>query len=197
MVEWLLRADRDLFVFLNNLGSDQWDGFWLLITRQWTWIPFFAIILYLLVKHLGWKHVLLLAIMITVLLTITDQSTNVVKKYFQRLRPVNEPELAELIRAVQRRNSFSFFSGHASNSMAAAMFLFLVLKRYMKYMGFLFLWPLIFAYSRIYLGLHYPLDILCGFIWGIAMALLVHQLYRYLRDKIFPEKSMVDHPTNR
>ena len=197
MVEWLLRADRDLFVFLNNLGSDQWDGFWLLITRQWTWIPFFAIILYLLVKHLGWKHVLLLAIMITVLLTITDQSTNVVKKYFQRLRPVNEPELAELIRAVQRRNSFSFFSGHASNSMAAAMFLFLVLKRYMNYMGFLFLWPLIFAYSRIYLGLHYPLDILCGFIWGIAMALLVHQLYRYLRDKIFPEKSMVDHPTNR
>jgi len=196
MVEWLLETDRKLFVFLNGLGSETFDGFWLVITRQWAWIPFFLVILYLLVKHLGWKHVLLIALMITVLLTFTDQTTNLVKKYFQRARPVNTPELADLIRAVQRRSSYSFFSGHASNSMAAAVFLYLVLRRYIKYMGFLFLWPLIFAYSRIYLGLHYPLDILCGYIWGIIVGLLVFQLYRYCRNRIFPEKSLVDHPTN-
>lgn len=196
MVEWLLETDRKLFVFLNGLGSETFDGFWLVITRQWAWIPFFLVILYLLVKHLGWKHVLLIALMITVLLTFTDQTTNLVKKYFQRARPVNTPELADLIRAVQRRSSYSFFSGHASNSMAAAVFLYLVLRRYIKYMGFLFLWPLIFAYSRIYLGLHYPLDILCGYIWGIIVGLLVFQLYRYCQNRIFPEKSLVDHPTN-
>lgn len=197
MVEWLLKVDRDLFVFLNSMGSERFDGFWEIITRQWAWIPFFAIILYLLVKHLGWKHVLLIAVMLALLLTLTDQTTNLVKKYFQRLRPGSDPELAHLIRAVQVRNSFSFFSGHASNSMAAAVVLYLILRRYLKYMAFLFLWPMIFAYSRIYLGLHYPLDILCGYIWGALMGLLVHQLYRYSRDRIFPEHSMVDHPTNR
>ena len=64
-------------------------------------------------------------------------------------------------------------------------------------MGFIFLWPLVFAYSRIYLGLHYPLDILCGYLWGILMALLMLKLYAVIRDKIFPnQKENVDHPTN-
>ncbi len=197
MIEWLLSIDRELFVFLNGLGSETFDGFWLLITKKWTWVPFFAIILYLLIKHLGWRHVILIAVMITILLTVTDQTTNLIKGYFQRLRPVNAPELENLMRVVQRRNSFSFFSGHAANSMAVAMFLFIVLKRYMKYMGFVFIWPFVFAYSRIYLGLHYPLDIMCGYLFGILMATLIFQLYRYSRDRIFPEKGKyLDNPTN-
>jgi undecaprenyl-diphosphatase len=80
--------------------------------------------------------------------------------------------------------------------MASAFFLFHVLRPYLKYMGFIFIWPLIFAYSRIYLGLHYPGDIIVGYLWGITTASLALLLYRYLRDKIFPEKENLDHPTN-
>lgn len=197
MLEKLLEIDRDVFVWLNALGSEQFDDFWLFITKQFNWIPVFAIIMYLTFKRLGWRHAVLVIVIIALLITITDQTTNLFKNGFQRLRPVNNPEINEFIRAVQKRNSFSFISGHASNSMACAYFLFRVLKPYLKYMGFIFLWPLIFAYSRIYLGLHYPGDILMGYVWGILTATLMLMLYRYLRDKYFPQqKENLDNPAN-
>lgn len=197
MLETLLELDRDVFVYLNSLGSESWDGFWLFITKQFNWAPIFAIILYLAFKRLGWRHALLVVGIIAILVAFTDQSTNLIKNTFQRLRPGSDPALADLIRAVQKRNSFSFISGHASSSMASAFFLFHVLRPYLKYMGFIFIWPLIFAYSRIYLGLHYPGDIIIGYLWGITTASLALLLYRYLRDKIFPEKKEdLDDPTN-
>src|SRR5690606_33371350 len=134
-----------------SFGSENFDGLWLFITKQINWLPIFLIIAYLVFKRLGWRHAVMVLLLMAVLITVTDQTTNLVKYYFRRLRPGSNPELEHLIRAVQKRNSFSFFSGHASNSMAAATLLFLVLRPYLKYMGFIFLWPLIFAYSRIYL----------------------------------------------
>lgn len=188
MIDQILQLDRELFVFLNGLGSETFDGLWGIITKQINWLPMFALFAYLVFKHLGWKHAMLILVMIALLITITDQTTNLFKNGFQRLRPGSDPDLAHLIRAVQTRKSFSFISGHASNSMASAMFLFLVLRPHVKYMGFIFLWPLIFAYSRIYLGLHYPLDILCGYIWGTSMALIVWQIYQRTKRKIFPDE---------
>lgn len=197
MLERLIELDRDLLVYLNSLGSEFFDPFWEFITKQVNWIPVFAIIAYLTFKRLGWRHALLVVGMIAVLIAFTDQTTNLFKNGFQRLRPGNNPEIAGVIRAIQHRRSFSFISGHASNSMAAAFFLYHVLKPYLKYMGFIFLWPLIFAYSRIYLGLHYPGDILMGYLWGIFTAWLVLKLYAYLRDRFFPEqKENLDNPTN-
>jgi undecaprenyl-diphosphatase len=195
-METLLELDKNLFIFLNSLGSERFDGFWLFITKQINWIPIFLIIMYLVFKHLGWRHALMIILVMALLITLTDQTTNLIKNGIQRLRPGSDPILNGLIRAVQTRKSFSFISGHASNSMAAAFFLYKVLKPYLKYMGFIFLWPLVFAYSRIYLGLHYPGDILCGYAWGILMALTMMKLYTFLRDKYFPEKEQVDHPTN-
>lgn len=135
--------------------------------------------------------------MITLLLLLTDQTTNLIKNGIQRLRPGNNPEIANIIRAVVKRHSFSFVSGHASNSMAVAFFLYRVMHPYLKYMGFFFLWPLIFAYSRIYLGLHYPGDILAGYLYGIFTGWLILKLYIYLRDRFFPtEQEDLDNPTN-
>lgn len=197
MIEKLIDFDQRVFIWLNSLGSQTYDGLWLIITKFTSWIPIFAIILYLTFKRLGWKHALLIIGCIALLLTLTDQTTNLFKNYFQRLRPGSDPEIVELIRAVIKRKSFSFISGHASNSMAVAFFCYRVLHPYLKYMGFFFLWPLIFAYSRIYLGLHYPGDILCGYLWGILMASIVIYLYGYLRNHFFPEqKENLDHPTN-
>nr|WP_308224792.1 phosphatase PAP2 family protein [Flavobacterium sp. J372] len=122
MLEKLLEIDRDLFVWLNSLGSETFDPFWEFITKQLNWIPVFAIILYLTFKRLGWRHAVLIILIIAALITLTDQTTNLFKKGFERLRPGNDPEIAGFIRAVQTRNSFSFISGHASNSMAVAFF---------------------------------------------------------------------------
>lgn len=81
--------------------------------------------------------------------------------------------------------------------MAVAYFLYRVLKPHIKYIGFIFLWPLIFAYSRIYLGLHYPGDILMGYIWGVLTASIMLVLYRYLRDRFFPQQNEeLDNSTN-
>jgi undecaprenyl-diphosphatase len=197
MLEKIQQLDRQVFIYLNGLGSETFDPLWEIITKQVSWIPVFAIILYLTFKRLGKKHALLIIGMITLLLIITDQTTNLIKFTVQRLRPGNNPELAGLIRSVQNRKSFSFISGHASNSMAVAFFLYKVLHPYIKYMGFFFIWPLIFAYSRIYLGLHYPADILTGYAFGLLTGWLVLKLYIYLRDKYFPKQQEdLDNPTN-
>ena len=193
MLEYLLHLDREVFLFLNNLGSEQWDGFWLFITKQLNWIPVFLIIFYLVFKNYGWRHALLILGMIALLILITDQTTNQLFKFrFERLRPGSDPSLDGLMRAVKTSKTFSFISGHASNSMAACFFLYTVLKTRVKYIEIMFLWPLIFAYSRIYLGLHYPGDILVGYIWGILMALLVLKLYKILRDKYFPNRETIE-----
>ncbi|MBK0370357.1 phosphatase PAP2 family protein [Flavobacterium agrisoli] len=186
MLEKILQSDVKLLVFLNGLGSETFDGLWLIITKQAYWTPFFLFLFYLIYKKIGSKQTLFVLLFIAVLITCTDQVTNLVKNNVQRLRPCNNEDIKAIIRIVQQRNSFSFFSGHAANSMAAATFIFCLLKPYYKYMSFLFLWPLIFAYSRIYLGLHYPIDILSGFVVGIVLGFTFFKLYKKAQAKYFP-----------
>ena len=85
----------------------------------------------------------------------------------------------------------------AANSMAVAFLIYRIMHPYIKYVGFFFIWPAIFAYSRIYLGLHYPGDILMGYLWGLLTGFLVLKLYIYLRDRFFPkQKEDLDNPAN-
>ena len=186
MLEKILSLDEKLFIYLNGLGSETFDGLWLIITRQTSWIPLFLLLLYLIFKKLGTKQTLYLLLFVAILLLFTDQITNLFKNGFQRLRPCNNPEINSFIRIVQSRKSFSFFSGHAANTMAVATFLYLIFKKDFKYFGLLFLWPLIFAYSRIYLGLHYPLDIMCGYLCGATLGFLMFKLYQLFHRRNFP-----------
>jgi undecaprenyl-diphosphatase len=185
MVDKILSYDIQLFVFLNGLGSETYDGLWLLITKQTNWIPLFIVLLYLIFKKLGTKQTLYLVLFVAVLIAFTDQVTNLFKNGFQRLRPCNNPEINDVIRIVKSSKSFSFFSGHAANSMAVTTFLFLILKRYYKYSYLLFLWPLVFAYSRIYLGLHYPLDIFSGYVFGLSSGFMMYTIYQRVQKKYF------------
>jgi len=186
MLDKLLALDVRLFVYLNGLGSETFDGLWLFITRQINWTPFFLLLLYIIYKKIGGKQTLYVVLSIALLLLVTDQITNLVKFGVERLRPCNNPDIKSYIRIVQSRSSFSYFSGHAANSMAAAMFIYHVIKPYFRYAIFLFLWPLIFAYSRIYLGLHYPLDILSGYIFGMTAGFLAYKIYQFTQIKYFP-----------
>jgi undecaprenyl-diphosphatase len=186
MIEKILSLDTELLIYLNNLGSVQYDGLWLMITKQQNWLPLFLLLLYLIFKKLGTKQTLYLLLFVAVLIAFTDQATNLVKSGFQRLRPCADPKVNTFIRVVQFRDSYSFFSGHAANSMAVTVFLYLNLRRYFKCFYVLFLWPLIFAYSRIYLGLHYPVDILSGYLFGVCSGFMLYKLHQAAQKKYFP-----------
>ncbi|MFC0077527.1 phosphatase PAP2 family protein [Flavobacterium procerum] len=187
MLEKIEELDINFLVYLNGLGSETYDKFWLIITNQLYWTPFFLLLFYLIYKKVGGKQTLYILLFIAILIAFTDQTTNLFKHTFQRLRPCNNPDLKSIIRIVQIRNSYSFFSGHAANTMAVASFLFWILKRKFRYFGFIFLWPLIFAYSRIYLGLHYPGDILTGYFFGALFGSMLYLVYRKLKPQYFPE----------
>jgi undecaprenyl-diphosphatase len=174
----ILELDRSILIFLNNLGCTKFDNFWLFITKQKHWTPLFLIIFYLLQKKIGWKNLGILILIIAVLITCTDQITNFIKNYFQRLRPCADDTINHLIRVVHISDSYSFFSGHASNSMATTTFVILILRKYYRYIFLYFLFPLIFAYSRVYLGVHYPTDIIIGYFFGALMGFLFYKIYK-------------------
>ena len=111
MLEKIIDLDKNLFVFLNNLGSQPFDAFWLLVTKQFNWIPFFLILLLILHKKLGTKQVLIVIITLAILIAFTNEATDLVKFYVQRLRPCNTEELKGLIRVVKQSDTFSYFSG--------------------------------------------------------------------------------------
>ena len=183
MFEELINLDQKLFLFLNNLGSLTYDPIWLLITKQANWTPFFLVLLYFIQKKLGWRKTLTVLIFVALLILITDQTCNLFKNYFERLRPCNNPNFEGIMRAIKPSKSFSYFSGHAANSSAVSVFLFLLMKNKYKHFYLIFLFPIIFAYSRIYLGLHYPLDILTGYFFGTLYGFLFYKLYEQLRTK--------------
>lgn len=186
MLEKLLSLDVELFIFLNSLGSVAYDGMWLFITKQSNWIPLFLLLLYVIYKKMGAKQTLYLLLVVALLVTFTDQMTNLFKNGFQRLRPCNNTEINSFIRVVQVRNSFSFFSGHAANSIAVATLIYFTLRSYFKFFSLLFLWPLVFAYSRIYLGLHYPIDIMTGYLFGFVSGFLMFKVYKIAQQRYFP-----------
>jgi undecaprenyl-diphosphatase len=187
MLEKIIDLDKSLFVLLNNLGSEPFDAIWLLITKQFNWIPFFLLLLVILYKKIRPKQLLIAMLVVTVMITFSDQVTNLIKNNVQRLRPCNDQELNGLIRVVKDSDTFSYFSGHAANSTAAMMLVFLILRRYYKYSYLIFLYPLIFAYSRIYLGLHFPLDIISGYIFGSLVGILFYRIYILIASKLKTE----------
>lgn len=186
MLEQLLELDTELFLYLNNLGTTTWDGFWLFYTHKFNWIPFYAFLLFLLYKHLGKKSTIVLALVVVAMIVFTDQVTNAFKYGFERYRPCHEESLQGIMRIVKEGcgGRFSFFSGHSSNSMAVAVFVGLWLRDKYKYLIFMLLfWSAAMAYSRIYLGVHYPLDVVCGMAFGALSGFGFYKLNRYLLNR--------------
>ncbi len=178
-MEQLLQFDREILVFLNNLGSQQFDFLWLMITKQAYWSPFFLFLGYLIYKKLGLKNLLIIIVFVAILLTLGNEAVELCKNSVKRLRPCNDPNVQNLIRVVHHSKSFSFFSGHATNSSSTMVFVYLVLKKQYKFAYLVFLYPLIFAYSRIYLGVHFPSDILTGYIVGFLLGLFCFKIYNW------------------
>ncbi len=178
MLEKIIHLDKELFVYLNGLGSETYDGLWLILTTQFWWAPYFLLVFYLLHQKTGWRKFFYYILFVTVLIVVCDQLANVIKNYVHRIRPCNLEELKNSIRIVKCSPTYSFFSSHAGNSMATTVFTFLILRKCYKHTYLLFLFPLIFGYSRIYIGMHFPSDVLAGYLYGAFFGFICYKLYQ-------------------
>jgi undecaprenyl-diphosphatase len=189
MLDELVQLDTELFVYLNGLGTKSWDAFWMFYTTKFNWIPFYALLLFLMYKRINSIKVFLFTLIVIVLMvTFTDQITNLFKKVLvMRLRPCYNPEIEDITRLVKRScgGKYGYFSGHASNSMAVAVFTSLMLRSKYKYIPYiLVVWAIGMAYSRIYVGVHYPLDVLSGMLFGVISGVLFYKLFKYIQFRI-------------
>lgn len=158
-----IELDRQLFLFLNNLGSPSFDHFWLLISNKWIWIPLYAIFLFILAKNFKLKSLIFILIFVAIGITVSDQLAGIFKVTVARLRPCHDPTLEGLMRVVQCGGNLGFYSAHASSSFFLASFLPVLLKKKFGWFPyFLFIWAFVVSYSRIYLGVHFPFDIAMG-----------------------------------
>jgi len=193
MFETLINKDIELLIFLNNLGTLQWDGFWLFITNKFSAIPLYLLLLYFSYKFFGIKKTVVIVVLIALLITVSDQTSNAFKYGFKRLRPCHDESMAHLIRLVKSScgGRYAYFSAHAANAMAIAVFFGLLLRKKMKYVfPLLMFWAMLVAYSRIYIGVHFPLDVLTGILFGSFYALLFYAILQLLFKKYF--KSSLD-----
>ena len=187
MLEILLQSDEKLFLFLNNLGSIRWDGFWLFITHKWSALPLYLFILIVLYKNTSRKQFALTLIVIALLITCTDQTANLFKNHFERLRPCNFPFED---RSIANCGRYGFFSAHAASAMAFAAFIGSVLKPHFKFLRiFLIFWALLVGYSRIYVGVHYPGDVLVGFLFGGCFGMIFYYLLKFFDGNILFKKT--------
>jgi undecaprenyl-diphosphatase len=185
LLDIIIQKDKELLIFLNNLGSEQWDSFWLIITNQFSWTPLFLFMFYLIFKTFGWKKGGFVIVSLIVLVAFSDQFVNLIKDSVERLRPNNDPEIKHLLRHLKNPQSFSFISGHATTSTFFSVFMILLLREKYKYIYLILLFPLVFAYSRLYLGVHFPIDISLGILTGVLLANGYYFLFKKADKKLF------------
>lgn len=189
-MEEIILEDKQAMIFLNNLGSSTFDPFWILVSEKWFWIPLYVIFLYFLYKNFNKKSLFYILLFVALGITASDQIANIFKFGFERLRPCHDPSLEGLLREVKCGGKFGFYSAHSSNSFFVATYLTILLGKKIKQLPyFLFVWAAIVAYSRVYLGMHFPGDIIIGAIMGILLALF----FGILAKKVIRKSEVTTH----
>jgi len=184
----IIQHDKELLVFLNGLGNENWDSFWMFITNQLSWIPLYIFFFFLIFKTFGWKKGLAFIVITALMVAFSDQLTVFIKNTTERFRPNRDPQIMDIIRIIKNNKSFSFVSGHATTSTAVTLLMYLTLKKYYKYTILFFIWPLLFAYSRIYIGVHFPIDVTAGAMLGLIIGFLFYKISIKVLEKVDSKK---------
>ncbi len=183
LLEILISLDERIFLFFNGMHNEFWNHFMPLFTSKFTWIPMYLTILFILYRKYSWKvaTIYMLALGLTILLA--DQiCATYIRPYVERLRPSNlENEISSLTYIVNgyRGGRYGFPSCHAANSFALATFMNLI-TRHRRFIWFIFIWALINSYTRLYLGVHYPGDLLIGGTIGAMIGFGIYHAVSYI-----------------
>jgi len=170
LLDFLDHIDRTLFLFLNGLHSPFWDQVMWWISDRFIWLP----------------QVIVILLLTALLITMSDQgSVHLFKEVFKRLRPCHNPGISHLVHIVRGHcgGQYGFVSSHAANSFAVASYSLLLIRNRYYTISIIF-WALLVSYSRTYLGVHYPGDILGGAILGIVLGYIIYRLFIFLDGKI-------------
>ncbi|MFZ4705603.1 MAG: phosphatase PAP2 family protein [Bacteroidales bacterium] len=184
MFETLNHIDTNIFLFLNGLHTPFWDVVMWWASEKLTWIPLYALVLWLLLKQNPGK-VWLLLLMIVLLVLISDQAANLSKYVLARPRPSHEPALRGMVHLVRNYagGNFSFYSAHASSSFAVAVFaICLSGRRYRWLIPVMLFYAVLVSYSRIYLGVHYPGDVVTGAVMGSLIGFGVSRFFLHFSN---------------
>ena len=184
-IQPFIELDKNLLLQWNGSDSLFWDGFMWVSTSTFIWIPLGIVLLYVIIRNNSPKEAFITLLAIALVITLADQiSSGICKPLFARFRPTQDPEIMYLVDTVNgyRGGRYGFISSHAANTFAMAVFVSLLTKS--KRLAVVLLsWAVLNAYSRIYLGVHYPGDILFGTITGLTVGCLIYYLYKYIMRK--------------
>ena len=181
----LKHIDQSLFLFLNGFHSEFWDKAMTLFSSREIWIPFYLLVVYVIIKTFKNNAVFIL-ILIGLSIAVSDQFSGLIKNLVERLRPSNDPAISNLVHIVNgyRGGTFGFFSAHASNTFTIAVTSSLLFKN-RPFSILIFTWAIVVSYTRIYLGIHYPGDILTGWIWGALIGFGFYRLMVWVQQRYF------------
>jgi undecaprenyl-diphosphatase len=180
----LISADYDFTLFLNGIHSPFWDHFFVLISKVVIWIPLYLAFIYVIIKKEGKAGWWIILSMILVVVLSDQISSGVLKPLVERLRPSRDPLLLGKIHLVNNYigGMYGFVSSHAANTAGIALFLSLWLKNKWTILLLVF-WTLLTSYSRVYLGVHFVGDVICGTLVGVLAAWLIYFLFRNYAER--------------
>ena len=195
MIDEILKLDSKLFLYLNNLGTSKFDIFWISLSKIEANILMylFLILLFFYIQKIRPKviYIFYFFIVIALMITITDQGANIFKDSIQRLRPCYNESIIDSFRLVKENcgGKYGFFSAHASNSFSLAIFFGLLFINRIRYIIMItIVYASLISYSRIYLGVHYPIDIFFGGFFGIFVGFVMYS-FVYLKFLKFFDKT--------
>lgn len=182
--DWVAEIDISLFRSLNDLHTPMADGFWWMVSDKIAWLALYVAILALIILNKGRESIIIL-LMLALTVVFADQFSGLIKDLVGRLRPSRDPSIMYDVHIVNgyRGGLYSFVSSHAANSFGVAVFASLLVRNFWLSLT-LFLWAGMNAYSRIYLGVHFPLDVIIGGLLGGVVGWLIFMAYSFLIDKM-------------